>query len=435
MISLSFAPKKPALLADRDNELEVLLRVRADERRGARFEREPFNLSVVIDRSGSMSGRPLQEAVRCAEMIVDRLDSHDRLSIVTYDNTISVDVPSQKVADRSTFRSALRRIENGGTTDLHGGWLAGAEQTALHQGTGSLSRVLLLSDGCANVGVTDHSQIAKHCASLAEAGVQTSTYGLGHQFNEELMSRMARSGLGNAYYGQTAEDLMDPFMEEFDLLSELCARKLRLSLVPARGVTVEVLNGYPIDNEARSMLPDIAYGSEAWALLKLAVPSSVARADARSVDLLAAALTYSDLSGVEHSESARLKIETLPREAWEAVATDPAVVRRVTEVRAAAHQEMARTAARHGDWQRVESLLQQLRGEAADNPWLKASIDELEQYASARQTESFSKEAYYKAQKLRTRLADKAEDADWSMAQEGDKASFLRRKLEQGKRF
>jgi Ca-activated chloride channel family protein len=92
-----------------------------------------------------------------------------------------------------------------------------------------LKRVILLSDGQANEGLTDAAAIAAQCAEWAARGVTTSTYGLGNSFNEELMVAMARAGGGNHYYGDTAEDLMDPFQQELELLGNLCLRDLRLS--------------------------------------------------------------------------------------------------------------------------------------------------------------------------------------------------------------
>ena len=119
-------------------------------------------------------------------------------------------------------------------TNLHGGWFQGAETLAPHTKDDVTSRVILLSDGCANHGLTDPDQIYAQCADLARAGVSTSTYGLGHGFNEELMIGMARHGQGSSYYGQTADDLMDPFREEFELLNALCARRLRLEIAAGR---------------------------------------------------------------------------------------------------------------------------------------------------------------------------------------------------------
>ena len=84
-------------------------------------------------------------------------------------------------------------------------------------------------------------------ARLAAAGVTTSTLGLGRDFNEGLMTLIARAGRGRAYYGETAEDLMAPFREEFDLLNAIAGRKVSCLLKPVTGVTMEVLNPYPRD--------------------------------------------------------------------------------------------------------------------------------------------------------------------------------------------
>jgi Ca-activated chloride channel family protein len=233
MIDLEFVPHRAALLAGQDNGLDVVLRAKAPAAPNTQRERLPLNLAIVIDRSGSMSGRPLAEAKRCAAMIVDGLSAKDHASVVVYDDRVDVLIASRPVDDKQAFRHAIAEVDSRGSTALHDGWLTGAEQAAAQQNGQALSRVLLLSDGCANQGLCDTAAIARQCAEMAEAGVGTSTYGLGQGFNEELMTAMARAGQGNAYYGQTAEDLMDPFREEFDLMSALCARRLRLALAPA----------------------------------------------------------------------------------------------------------------------------------------------------------------------------------------------------------
>ena len=110
--------------------------------------------------------------------------------------------------------SQITEISTSGMTALHAGWLMGAEEVAKYKTEKSLNRVLLLSDGNANVGLTSTEQIKQQCAQLADLDVTTSTYGLGHEFNEELMIEMANSGLGQGYYGETADDLSDPFKEE-----------------------------------------------------------------------------------------------------------------------------------------------------------------------------------------------------------------------------
>ena len=113
-------------------------------------------------------------------------------------------------------------------TDLHAGWLLGAEEVARYRTDRSINRVLLLSDGMANKGLTNSLEISNQCSELAETGVTTSTYGLGEDFNEQLMVDLGRAGRGQSYYGQTVEDLEDPFREEFDLLSNIMATNLKI---------------------------------------------------------------------------------------------------------------------------------------------------------------------------------------------------------------
>ena len=271
--TLIITPRRPALLAGHDNELDVLVRVQAPDAPAELPQRAPLHLALVIDRSGSMSGQPLDEAKRCAEFVMDGLQPTDRLSVVAYDNEVRTLVPTTPLHDKESVRRAIRAIDSGGSTDLHGGWFRGAETLAPHATDGTTSRVILLSDGCANHGLVEPDQIYAQCADFARAGVSTSTYGLGDGFNEELMIGMARHGQGSSYYGRTAEDLMDPFREEFELLNALCAKRLRLSVEPAPGVKAKVLNDYVLTDNEGWALPDLAFGGEAWAVVRLRVPS------------------------------------------------------------------------------------------------------------------------------------------------------------------
>ena len=255
---LILTPRRPALLAGFDNRLDLLVRLRAPEP-PATAGRARLNLALVIDRSGSMAGEPLEEAKRCALHVVDRLAPTDRLALVAYDHRAELLAPARPVDDRAALRRAVSAIDDRGATDLHAGWLAGAEAIAPFAAPGATSRVALLSDGRANRGVTDPGVILARCRELAAAGVTTSTYGLGPAFNEELMIGMARVGGGSSYYGRTAADLLDPFAEELDLLAALHGRGPSLWLAPAGGVRAEVLNGHPELSPGVWRLPDLAY--------------------------------------------------------------------------------------------------------------------------------------------------------------------------------
>lgn len=265
------APRRTGLKAGTDNVVEVLVRIQAPAAPvGHVAERPPQALALVIDRSGSMAGRPLEEARRCAAYVVDRLRPTDAVSLVQFDNRVQRLWPAVPLGDGAPLRAAIAGIQSGGNTHLHGGWREGADTLADVAGQG-FKRVMLLSDGQANEGLTEPAAIAAQCAEWAANDITTSTYGLGNQFNEELMVAMARAGGGNHYYGDTAEDLMEPFRQELELLGNLCMRDLRIQANAPDGVQVQMVNELP-SVEGGWRLPDLAWGAEAWAVLRLTVP-------------------------------------------------------------------------------------------------------------------------------------------------------------------
>jgi Ca-activated chloride channel family protein len=426
-------PRRAALLAGHDNVLDVVVRLQApDMPAGPMPGRQPLHVAVVLDRSGSMNGRPLEEAKRCAEFVIEGLVAGDQASLVVFDDHVETLAALTSASNRETLRHMVRSIVSGGSTDLHGGWLRGAETLAPHTSANTLSRVILLSDGCANRGLTDTVAIAAQCAALADAGVTTSTYGLGRNFWEDLMIAMARAGRGNSYYGQTAEDLMDVFREELALLNAVCARRLELSLKAGDGVRLEMLNDYVRMGERTWCLPDLAFAGEAWALVRLYVSE-------RKVDelrqggpeaLVRAELRYIDLGGEPRAvEAVSRGLPVLSPAAFYAVAENALVKRRAEELAAARIQRKARTAARRGDWEAAERLLEEVDNLGADNRWLRGIVSELRDLARQRDREGFAKEAAYSSSKLSTRLAATRENED----PEAAVAHFLRRKNAQGK--
>ena len=426
--------RRPALLAGHDNELDVLVRVQAPDAPADLPKRNPLHLALVIDRSGSMSGQPLDEAKRCAEFVLDGLQATDRLSLVVYDNQVQTLVPTMLLHDKEFARRAIRAIDSGGSTDLHGGWFQGAETLAPHTKENITSRVILLSDGCANHGLLDHDQIHAQCAEFARAGVSTSTYGLGHGFNEELMIGMARHGQGSAYYGQTADDLMDPFREEFELLNALCARRLRLEIAPAAGVKVKMLNDYVADGDNAWLLPNLAFGGEAWAVVRLRVPSPVAAGDteAAALALCSFSLRYTTLDGEPRAiQPMSLALPVVPASAFGAIAEDELVARRTDELEAAYLQTKARAAARRGDWAGVARSLKRAERIASNNPWVAESINELRELAARKDEVMFAKESAFSARAMSTRLAGR--DEMGSAYDAPASAAYLRRKGSQGK--
>jgi Ca-activated chloride channel family protein len=438
MIDIKFNPEKNGLLINQENKLNVLLNISKEVKESPKqVERLPLNLSLVIDRSGSMNGEPLDEAKKCASMLVDRMNENDRLSVVTYESDAEVLVASQPVSHKEHFKSQINSIRPGGMTALYDGWSLGAEEVAKNSNGNFISRVLLLSDGQANQGLTDDGVIAAHCQKMAEAGVTTSTYGLSEHFNENLMAGMAYAGQGQAHYGQTAEDLIDPFKEEFDLLEAVLLRRIRLRLMPEKGVSFEVLNGYSQDNEGRFIMPDLALGADVWALLKIKINSDLCDKTAgKKIKLISAYIDYLEHDGLEQrSDTSKLTIDLCNQEKFDSLEVDETVELRASEVRAATLQENAQVAARAGNWSEVDKIMIELVELGKDNEWVKATAASLRRYSLDRHAEAFSKESLYKSRRMKQRYVAR-EEARFVMESRSmpSQPSYLRRKIEEGKR-
>jgi Ca-activated chloride channel family protein len=433
-LKLKVTPQRPALLAGFDNTVDILIEIEGPEVPADKLARTPLNLALVLDRSGSMSGRPLDEAVRCARFIVESLNESDRAALIVYDDDVKVLVANKELKNKSHFLKALETINVGGNTDLHSGWLKGAQETASYVSPNCFSRVLLLSDGQANRGLIKLDAITQQCSQLAETGVSTSTYGLGYQFNEDLMVRMARAGGGNSYYGETADDLMEPFQRELDLLSALYAKQVRLRLQARPGVEMLVLNPY-LHKDAVYVLPDIAYSGVAWAIVRLKVPAALSGIGDGSVTSLADVIVNAnDMNGQAlELSSTNIALASLVPQAWNSISEDESVRRRAGELEAAAIQDQARRAARHNDWSTVRRLLDEARLKAPGNPWVSAVLDTLENLARQEDQIRFSKEALYSSHSMSIRLSSPVESADFNPLVEQNSLSYLRRKTGQGK--
>lgn len=216
--------------------------------------RRALNLSLVLDRSGSMGGTPLRQAVKAAKALVDELSDKDTLSVVIFDDEIDTIVAPATVKDKAAVRAAIDKVRAGGTTNLCGGWEQGGKHVQAQFAQDRVNRVLLLTDGHANVGTTDTPSLVKLAQSKAAQGVATTTLGFGTSFNEDLLISMARAGEGNYYYIESHEDLGQVFQIELEGLSSVCAQGLTVALQPADAVeATSVLNLYRTEEAGRAL--------------------------------------------------------------------------------------------------------------------------------------------------------------------------------------
>lgn len=211
--------------------------------------RDPVNIAFVLDRSGSMSGTKLELAKRAVETAIERLLPTDRFSIVCYDDRIDVVVDGTHASReaRSNAIDRLRMIDARGSTDLGGGWLRGAEQVALAQVAQGVNRVLLLTDGLANVGIVDHAELAQHARELRLRGVTTTTFGVGEDFDEVLLQAMADAGGGHFYLIENAAQIQDHIATEVGELLQVVARDAALEVSVPESMEVATLSPYPME--------------------------------------------------------------------------------------------------------------------------------------------------------------------------------------------
>jgi len=232
-ISLSVKPERDLLLAGpRDAIIQIELRARDSDRKRT----TPINLAVVLDRSGSMAGAKLEKAKQAAGVALDQLGENDFFSLVVYDDKVEVLIPPQKVRDKEDLKRKINHIKEGGSTALYAGVKKGAAQLRKYFDSEKVNRMILLSDGIANVGPSSPSRIAKLGKELRQEGMGVSTIGLGEDYNEDLMTALAEASHANYYYVQDAEKLPGIFTEELGTVKSIVARNVKVIITLPKGV-------------------------------------------------------------------------------------------------------------------------------------------------------------------------------------------------------
>ena len=352
--------------------VSLVLRFGADEKKDKAdaIPRRPLNLSLVLDRSGSMGGTPLRQAIKSAKALVDELSDKDRLSVVILDDEIDTLVAPTFVTDKAAIRGAIDRVRAGGTTNLCGGWEAGGKHVEKLFSQSQVNRVLLLTDGHANVGTTDTPTLVKLAQQKASAGVATTTLGFGTSFNEDLLIGMARAGEGNYYYIESHEDLSQVFGIELEGLSSVCGQNLQVTVTPQAAVTaLDVLSLYPTKQTAGSY--DITVG-DVYAIEDkiLAIDLSVKPGAVGAVPLLAVTLRYRvpDGGGVREFQD-QITIQGQAVAVVDAsAAPDPAVVAEAIRRRVAKAKEQAVELSDKGQHKDAAAKLEQLAEQLRNSP-------------------------------------------------------------------
>jgi Ca-activated chloride channel family protein len=248
--------------------VRLLLRLEANA--NPRTDRLPLNLSLVLDRSGSMCGGKLEAARAAAALLVRRLSPEDIVSVVAYDDEVRVIAEPATGAAQAALPREIESIETGGSTNLSGGWLRGRELVARNLLERGVNRVILLTDGLANVGIIDTPRLTLLSAGAKAERVTTTTIGFGADYDERLLRAMADAGGGNMYYIEQTDQAATIFADELQGLLDLGAQNVTVEVRPAAATQlVAVHHDYPSTRTAeliRIELGDL-YAREAKPLL------------------------------------------------------------------------------------------------------------------------------------------------------------------------
>jgi len=220
----------PTILANQARPVHFAIRFLADTVSVPRPK--PAAFCAVLDRSGSMAGPPLAHAREAAKVAVRNLRPGDRFGLVIFDDEARTVIPLQPATNKQFFYDIIDRIEDGGQTNLTGGWMLGRDEL-LKAEAGTTKRLLLLSDGQLNHGIVDPIAVKQVVVSgLEHDAVRTSCLGFGDNYNEDLMAELARATNGQFYDADSPDTLPAIFASELEGLQKLAVQNLRIRIQP-----------------------------------------------------------------------------------------------------------------------------------------------------------------------------------------------------------
>ena len=265
--------ERPLFVAGQEQIADLLIRILPPEV-PLRHQRPPFNLSLVLDRSGSMGGEKMRRAREAVCYCVDQLLPDDRVSVVIFDEIVELRVPCQQATDKQAIRERIRHIEARGSTALHEAWVRGGIEVSQRLNPAAINRVILVTDGQANVGETRNDRIIRQAGELAARGVSTTTIGIGDDFNEDLLIPMAEAGRANAWHVREVAEMERIFATELEGLTAQVGHTVSLGFSPADGVRVsDVLNDFEVTHTGRYKLPNLILGQPIEVVARLNLPA------------------------------------------------------------------------------------------------------------------------------------------------------------------
>jgi Ca-activated chloride channel family protein len=259
----------------------------------------PLNLALVLDRSGSMAGKPFDNMLRAAEAMLTRLRDGDRVSVVVFSDGVFEAVPPVALdpANRAEAIARVRALRHGGGTWISGGMLAGLHHVFSAFDEWQVNQLVLLSDGQPTRGITSSEGLFALAERAAERGVGVTTIGFGHLHDELLMQGIADAGGGSYHYVGAPGDIPPLFEREAAAMLRTAVRATYAVIDLPPGLPLDDVIGYDylmVGQRLYIRLGSVPMGEDRYAVLRFRPPATgggTAGGGALALDL-----TYSDMS-------------------------------------------------------------------------------------------------------------------------------------------
>jgi Ca-activated chloride channel family protein len=290
LVSLDSASGNSFVLADQRSELVVRVRIGAEQVQNAK--QPPVNLALVVDTSGSMAGEAIKHARAASVALLHRLAAGDMLSVITFGSTAQALVPSTVISEhnRDEIRVKIEEMAAQGTTDMAGGLSVAMAQLQVRFQQQGINRVVLLGDGVPN----DADPVLPLARSAGQRGISITALGLGLDYDETVMSKIASASGGTFQFVEKPERVAAVFDKEVLRLKRVVARGSWLTLTPGPGVTLDEALGQQAHRSGRGLriqLGDLSEGQTRDIMVRLHVGGHRAGAN---VELFDAELSYQD---------------------------------------------------------------------------------------------------------------------------------------------
>lgn len=315
---------------------QLVARVSLEARPLDKKDRPPVNLALLVDTSGSMEGKPIEDARAASLALVESLQPKDRLAVVVFHSKTEVLLPSTTIEDagKDEVKKKIRAMTARGTTDMAGGLAAAIEEVARHMQGDGINRVLLLGDGVPN----ESAQLMPLVQGAADRGISVTALGLGPDYDELLMGKIAQTTGGRFHYVSDSSKVAAFFQEEIVRLQRVYAKNAILELTAGPGVSIDAVVGQEISrvgNVVRVNVGDISLGDKRDFIVRL---STGARPhDGAPIELMDAALKFTAASGGSALErNVFLGAHAASDDAKIAAARDPKVLDAAAKAQAAA---------------------------------------------------------------------------------------------------